>query len=119
MAKPFNVNQVINYTLAEEKENPEGSVFHLGALDAQLEAYIYDKNKNESNWMLSYELVRFGLKGWDKFEAPFVTEEVHVPGIGKRTAVKLESMNSIKPYIAELALNIIIQSRLSGTDQKN
>lgn len=117
MAKVFNINQVTQYKLKAEEESPDASVFNIGALDAQLEAYLLDQVK-EKNFTRSFEIVRFGLKGWENFEAKFETEKVFT-GVGERTAVTLASMSCIKPYLSELALAIITQQKLTVTDQKN
>lgn len=139
MITALDINITREYSLLDDKDSPK-TIFMLGALDAILASYLIDnaiiyKRPGPDqepttdvillNRWRQLEIVRFGIKGWKHFstaagkEATFATKEFEIPNVGKRQGLTDDSLNYLKPYIAELALEITRDNTISEEEEKN
>ena len=140
MIYAYDVNQTHRYSLSSDKDgNP--TVFILGVLDSRLSSFLNDKsrafevNGNGANAAATtvtidldqaeYKVVRYGLRGWENFkrpdgtDVPFETEMESIAGVGPRAAVKAKCMDCIKPFIKELARQILTDNVPTEQELKN
>jgi hypothetical protein len=109
------------YTLSSEPS----VIWTLGSLDSRLVLYIMakfndstsDANVAEKFFAHLVEFVRFGLKGATEIEVPF--EEIDLPYIGKRSAVKDEFLRRLRPEVLiELGRQIRDDNVLTDEERK-
>lgn len=112
-----------DYTITTDTD-PK-TIFKLGTFDtfvrAKVEAglaKIQDSPEEQTFWII--QIVKFGLKGWENMNVPFTTEEISIPGVGKRIVASDTSILSLKlEWINELATEIIKDNLLQGKELKN
>lgn len=131
-----DTSQIRDYSLIQEKDSTDKTIFQIGVLDVEVRAYlddsfsIYNADKtgiDDVSLHRKYlEFVRFGLKGWSNFKdtkglvQEFKTVEINVPRAGKRTVVSPESMNKLKlSWCIELGMEIARSSTFTEQDSKN
>jgi hypothetical protein len=135
----FDANQKRQFYLkADEKK---ASPFLIGVLDSALASHLSDKtilykrsgtdNLRSADAVINShwhdrEVVRFGLKGFptdfktkDGSPATFEIKEFDVLEVGKRTGLTDESLNFVKPFIAELADAIEEDNTITEKEEKN
>jgi hypothetical protein len=140
MVTAFDVKQTREYSLKSDTgENP--TKFLIGVLDSRLSCFLYDKTRVfevNSNGASSpatqvsidlmqekFNIVRFGLKGWSGFkdssgvEVLFKTKPEDVHKVGIRQSATPECMDMIKPFISELAEQIVLDDTFSKAEEKN
>lgn len=139
MLKAFDVNQIRRYSLkGDTGENP--TVFLLGVIDSRLFYFLRDRSKsfglntqgddapatiNLELDQYSYKVVKYGLRGWENFEhadgspVKFATRNESIPGVGPRTGLTDQALDFLKPYIKELAEEILKDNEVSEQDEKN
>lgn len=142
MARAFDINATREYVLTEDRGKPEDeqTKFHLGVLDSRLAAKLSDKSKafgvnakgdDDSAATVTlqfdtmhWDVVRYGLKGWDNFpgkdgaEVKCVRKNESVAGVGNRMGLTPESMDYLKPYIDELAKEILKDSQVTEDEKR-
>ena len=127
MAIPYDASAVKNYEIT-------GTQFQLGYLDASEAAYLDQEfSKVEMKGIgenfspeikidvsgKQLEAVRLKLKGAENFGGTtFEFVDKQYP-FGKRKVLSEKSLNFVKPFIAEIGQQIILQSSLSGEQEKN
>ena len=112
-----------DYTITSDTE-PK-TIFKLGTFDtfmrAKVEAglsKVQDNPDDMTFWLI--QIVKFGLKGWDNLNVPFTSEEMQIPGVGKRIVASDAAILSLKlEWINELATEIIKDNLLQGKELKN
>lgn len=128
MIIPFDVSCIRNYSLKSDTSG-EPTVFELGFLDARSSAYLQNEytsvkivdGKPEVKINMAsrdIEAVRLGLRGIRNFSIDYKAIEKTYP-FGKRKVASDDTLDSIKPYLAELAEQIIKDSVLPEQDEKN
>lgn len=139
MVKAFDVTQTREYTLISDT-GEDKTFFSLGVLDSQLHSFLIDKSRtfgissstgdsastvNVNVEMQNYDIVRFALKGWRSFkdkdgtDLKFVTVSHHTPFGRNYNVVSPVCMDYVKPYIQELAREIIKDNTVTKEDEKS
>lgn len=126
------------YSLLEERSAENPTIFVLGSLDTFTRAYIDDlhltlkRNGSPTPEIHDHHLhqkyiqfVKFGLKDWRNFldkegkEIPLETEEIIIPGVGRRTVVSDKCLKKLLlPWIVELGYEIVSHNRISEEEKK-
>lgn len=124
-----NVNEVREYSLLEDNGDNK-TIFNLGQFDTFVRSYLSAKiNKIQTDggdineW--SYDVLRFGLKGWknlkhaDGTDVVFSTTKVKVPGTTEKEVVSDECIALLKyEWVEELSLDIYKNNWLSAEQKK-
>jgi hypothetical protein len=140
MVPTYDKNKTIPYMLTVDATEPR-TVFHIGVLDAQAEAYLSSKYRtvqmigsseltekgdqklvpqiNIDREHRDIDTVSLCLKGVDNFGAQLSFTGMKQFPFGKRTVLSDDSLDLIKPYIGELADAIREASEFSAVDEKN
>lgn len=138
MRPVYDINQTREYS--DPKESEPRTIFILGVLDAASQRYIDEtfsstefvpsgKTDEKGNAVMearikpnmagrTFEAVRIGLKGIKNFGRQLTFTERTYP-FGKRTVLDDESMNSIKPFIQEIGLEILKDVEVTEEAEKN
>lgn len=133
MVIPFNADASKNFSLkADTGENK--TIFNIGFLDAHESAFLdreftkLEVKANNGEYLpdvkidisgKQLETVRLKLKGWSNFgdaRCEFIEKQYT---FGKRKVLSDSSLNAVKPYIPELANEIMAISVMSGEQEKN
>ena len=100
------------------------TVFTLGTFDtfvrAKLESGLAKINSDieeQAFWII--QIVKFGLKNWN-LPIPFATEEIMIPGVGKRTVASDDTICKLRlEWINELATEIMKDNFVQAQELKN
>jgi hypothetical protein len=135
----FDSAQTRKYSL--KRDTGENKTFFLlGGLNSKLSAYIHDHQTSfsvgagGSNGQADVSIniserdrlaVKFGLRGWENFkdskgkEVVFQRTKLGLNGLAPTDGLTDECLDSVKPYIAELATEILRDDVFTEADEKN
>jgi hypothetical protein len=118
MISGINLEQVVNYSLINDTENP--TVWKLGVLPSYMMGQLsssVNQSRNEIDG--AFKLLQLGLKGWENFSIEYKTEEVELFG-RKLNIVPISILERIPlDVVTELSAKILEINKLSGTERKN
>jgi len=107
MISGINLNEVVEFTLPDDKENP--TVWKLGLIPSGLLAQIGGKGK-DNPIEVTLTLLQVGLKGWSNFgDVVYATEKkelcgqsVDVVPIGLINQIPLNAMMALSEKLIEI-----------------
>lgn len=117
MISGINLNEVIEFVLPEDKENP--TIWRIGMIPSDLVMSFTSANKDNPT-VISYKIIQLGLKGWSNFgDITYVTEKVKLIGYDVEL-VPIELIRRIPFNILDiLGKKIIEMNHLTKPEQKN
>lgn len=115
MITGLNLEQVYNYTLEEDTDNP--TIWKLGVIPSDLFALLTEEEGD--NIMKAYKYLQVSLRGWENFTIPYQSSEGEIFG-RKMNIVPMELLGCIPlQVISKLAKKAIDINRISDDERKN
>ena len=114
MITGLNLDETVDYTLENDKENP--TVWKLGVISS----YLYSRLTAESQPLEgSFRILQIAIKGWENFTIPFRTKRQTVCGRDMEV-LPLEDLEKIPMRVlTELYTRILIINNLKDDEIKN
>lgn len=122
MISGIDLNDTVDYTLAQDKENP--TIWKLGVIPNSIFMKLATNVREGQEVEIAYRILQLGLKGWENFKCkdkdiPFeiITEDV----FGREMSIVPVSLLETIPLnvVTDLSNKIMEINNLQENEQKN
>ncbi len=122
MIEGIDIKQVVDFTAAEDKENP--TIWKIGVLATDEYIDVTSTSNQQAPLKFIYDIVRLGLKGWVNFKvngADFAYKTEEVDFMGKKRMVVAEHCMKAIPMniVSELGTKILALNTVGKDEEKN
>ena len=117
MISGIDLTKTVDYVLKNDTDDP--TTWRLAILPSSLFAKFTEKFATGNHVDYMYMLVQVSLRGWEKFNIEFKTEEQDVLG-EKRQVIPRSILDQISfDAVTELAVKCIEMNKMTAGERKN